>query len=350
MSFQQIAKYLFVTLLFASVTACTDWVRDDLSECPTGCYVHFEVAEELAKVGKTGVEGFAGEVNDITLFVFDEAGYYVNTFLIQGSELHQNNFTLTVELKAGKYQMLAWAGLSDANYKLPALTKGTSTMEELELTLLCDENNRLNCCLTPLWHGKPITVEVKSSEMNEVTIGMLKNTNTFVTILQDTSGKHLEGDTYSYEIVADNGRMAHDNTVLEDDPIYYASYHVETATVDASTIEMRNEDATYSLSVARAELNTLRLMKERPARFVVTEKATGKKILNINLTQYLLLVREQYPGQVGHNLTDQEYLDYENSHSIVFFLSPTGEVETPYLCLSLKINGWIVRLNDNIEL
>lgn len=343
MSFQQIAKYLLTVLMCLPMVACTDWIKDDLDDCPTGCYVHFRVADDLAKIGKTGIEGFAGEVSHITLFVFDNEGYFVESC----SELDRN-FDMNITLEPGKYQMMAWAGLTDTNYRLPALTKGSTTLQEVILSLQRDEENRQNSYLTPLWHGAPVQTEVREAEMNEITIEMMKNTNTFVTILQDTSGKPLEGDTYSYEIVADNGRMAYDNTVLADDAISYGSYLVETANVDASA-EEGMEDA-VSLSVARAELNTLRLMTDRPARFVVTEKATGRKILNINLTQYLLLTREQYEGKIGHRLTDQEYLDYEDHYSIVFFLSPTGEAESPYLCLSLKINGWIVRLNDNIIL
>lgn len=343
MSFQQIAKYLLVALLFLPTIACTDWVKDDLQNCPTGCYIHFQVADELAKIGKNGTEGFAGEVNHITLLVFDENGLFVNSFAHT-----EKNFDMTVTLEPGIYQMLAWAGLNDTNYQLPTLSQGKTTMQEVVLTLQRNEDNQQNSYLTPLWHGKPVRTEVKPYEMNQVTIGMLKNNNTFVTILQDTSGKPLDGNTYSYEIIADNGRMGYDNKVLADEPIRYGAYLVETATVDAAADN--RTDTETSLSVARSELNTLRLMKDRPARFVVTENTTGKKILDINLTQYLLLTREQYEGKIGYKLTDQEYLDYEDHFSIVFFLSPTGNVDNPYLCLSLKINGWIVRLNDNIVL
>ena len=45
-------------------------------------------------------------------------------------------------------------------------------------------------------------------------------------------------------------------------------------------------------------------MEDRPTRFVVTEKSTGKKVFNINLTDFLALTSME-----GNNMDVQEYLD-----------------------------------------
>lgn len=73
----------------------------------------------------------------------------------------------------------------------------------------------------------------------------------------------------------------------------------------------------------------MRLMADRQTRFVVTEKATGKKVFNINLIDYL-----EMTGIVGHNLEPQEYLDRESEYKIVFFFS--GSWNT----IQIEINGW----------
>ena len=100
-----------------------------------------------------------------------------------------------------------------------------------------------------------------------------------------------------------------------------------------------------AFSVARSELNTLRLTTENNTRFVVTNKNTGKILLNINLTEYLLLTRELAAG--SNTLSDQEYLDNQCNYSIVFFMTPTGNTREPYVCLTMNINGWIIGLNNS---
>ena len=66
-------------------------------------------------------------------------------------------------------------------------------------------------------------------------------------------------------------------------------------------------------SAAAVELNTMRLMEDRPARFVVTEKATGKKVFDINLTDFLILTSME-----GNKMKPQEYLDREDEYKISY--------------------------------
>ena len=79
---------------------------------------------------------------------------------------------------------------------------------------------------------------------------------------------------YEYEIISEsNGHLAYDNSLLEDDVLSFRPYYMEQK----------------SSSAAAVRLNTMRLMEDRPTRFVVTEKSTGKKVFNINLTDFLAL-------------------------------------------------------------
>ena len=60
----------------------------------------------------------------------------------------------------------------------------------------------------------------------------------------------------------------------------------------------------------------MRLMANRQTRFVVTEKATGKKVFNINLIDYLAMTKLG-----GNKMETQEYLDRESEFKIIFFFS-----------------------------
>ena len=60
-------------------------------------------------------------------------------------------------------------------------------------------------------------------------------------------------------------------------------------------------------------------------------------------TQYLLLSKN-YPNNIG-DISDQEYLDREDSYTLMFFIqsSDTGIPRIP----TMKVNDWIIRLNDS---
>lgn len=103
---------------------------------------------------------------------------------------------------------------------------------------------------------------------------------------------------YDYEIIESNGYLGHDNSLLDDDVLSFQPYFMEQKNPSAAAVE----------------LNTMRLMEDRPARFVVTEKATGKKVFDINLTDFLILTSME-----GNKMKPQEYLDREDEYKIIFF-------------------------------
>lgn len=45
-------------------------------------------------------------------------------------------------------------------------------------------------------------------------------------------------------------------------------------------------------------------------------------------------------------MSPQEYLDRQDRYDLIFFLTSTGELENPFLCQQIMVNGWIVRLNE----
>ena len=119
---------------------------------------------------------------------------------------------------------------------------------------------------------------------------------------------------YEYEIIESNGHLAYDNSLLEDDVLSFRPYYMEQK----------------SSSAAAVEFNTMRLMEDRPTRFVVTEKSTGKKVFNINLTDFLALTSME-----GNNMDVQEYLDRQDRYKIIFFFA-----DNTWNAVQVNINGW----------
>lgn len=332
--------------MLAGVLGCS-WVHDDLSECPKGCQVQLTVDAGISALDGLGAIRFAEEVHDASIFVFSSDGKYVGHFSEHGDALKQNGFILDLPLEPGRYKVVAWTGLADDKYIASQMEPGKSTADDLRVLVDRDEDNRQDEYLHPLWHGLVEDIEVKPRCYPLYTAHMKKTNNSFVVVLQDFNGNPIKGDTFTYEIHSANGHMAHDHSLLEDDVIKYGAYHIETANL-SDYDDVRGEDAAMDLTVARAELNTLRLVKGNDTRLVLRERAGGKLVLDINLIQYILLTREYFEGRVGIKLTDQQYLDYEDRYSIIFTMMPTGSIINPYALVELRINGWVVRPQDAI--
>ena len=330
-------------LLMLCLGSCS-LIKDDL-HCPSGVWLKLEVTMDVEYGGKYSPQSFADDMGRVSVWVFDQNGLYLDKYSDAGENLKNNNNTMNLPIEPGKYKMVVWTGMQDPNYQVLEMTPGVSTMDDLDIKLVRDENNCQSHKLSSLWHGYVADAEVKPSEYTRLSVKLTKNTNTVIAVLQDYSGgTDFDSNDYTFEIVAENGYMDYTNKLLPDADVRYNAYFAETAQVSAGN------DDTAKLSVARAEMNTLRFMANRPSRFVVTEKNTGAKILNINLTEYLLLTRELYNGSNGAKMSEQAYLDYEDMYRIVFFLAPSGGGSGggggSYFCVMLSINGWIVRLND----
>lgn len=42
----------------------------------------------------------------------------------------------------------------------------------------------------------------------------------------------------------------------------------------------------------------------------------------------------------------QEYLDRQDRYNLIFFLDSTNDPQQPYICLQMKVNGWMIRINN----
>ena len=194
----------------------------------------------------------------------------------------------------------------------------------------------------------------------EKEISLAKNTNKLRVVLQDTEGYSMDVKDFSFRIVADNGYMDYDNSLLDDDTISYLPYHTESVDIAAGSADDQINGKPANQYVAVAELNTLRLMAGENYRLIVRHKAFEEDVLNINLNNYLLLTKME-----GHDISAQEYLDRQDEYSVIFFLTPVECPDCPpvdpvdpvdpdepdipiigYKCFVIQVNDWVIRLND----
>lgn len=307
------------TILFTLCTlilcnACS-WVDDDRSDCPTGCWLKLSYTYNMMNV-----DAASTQVKDVTLFILDQDGNCIDREEVDSATLHSNQCMIRIpsSLPEGDYSFLVWAGLADSCYQYTPSSLILSTNEAGE------QDKRLSS----LFHGRLDHIHV-SDEYQTYPVSLTKNTNVMSCVLQSLGTTPLNSDDFRLELTACNGRMDHRNAPIDDTPVCYLPFMQKDANLE-------------DIQVVNAGMNTLRLMEQDNSRLRLIYQPSGESIFNIPLTQYLLFSR----NIDGGNMTPQEYLDRQDRYNLIFFLTPTDDPFKPYLCAQMKVNGWIIRIND----
>lgn len=298
----------FVLIGSLIMTSC-DSFNEDLPECRLFVKFKYDYNMEFA-------DAFHSQVDKVELYVFDKDGKFLFKQTEEGSTLGTGSYLMEVKLPVGQYQFMAWAGAHDS-YDITSLQAGVSSIADLKLQLKREETLIIDKELEPLWYGEINNVDFTGTTDQTEVINLIKDTNKVRFVFQGSNEDSwgVDANAYTYEIIESNGYLAHDNSLLGDDNLSFRPYHIEQKNLAAGIVE----------------LNTMRFLANRNARFVVTEKATGKKVFDINLTDFLVMTKIE-----GHNMSAQEYLDRESEYKIVFFFADND----PWLVLQININGW----------
>ena len=310
---------LHIICIVALFSSC-DWVNDDLSDCPTGTWLKISYTYNILNV-----DAASTQVGDITILAFDKNDKYVDRLDVDSITLHQGYCMVRLPFPEETYHLLIWGGISGYQYQLPNLKAGQTERKSLNISLACDNKNQFNRKLNALFHSSLENITI-SEEYQVITAGLVKNTNYFSCILQDENNLPLRQEDFAFTLESTNGVIDYTNTPVGTTPTCYLPYRQE--------LSLTSEQ----IPIIHARLNTLRIMKGDDTTLSIKHTPSGKTIL-----QYLLLSKN-YPNNIG-DISDQEYLDREDSYTLMFFIqsSDTGIPRIP----TMKVNDWIIRLNDS---
>lgn len=315
---------LHIICVVALFSSC-DWVNDDLSDCPAGTWLKISYTYNILNV-----DAASTQVGDITIFAFDKNDKYVDRLDVDSITLHQGYCMVRVPFPEGTYHLLIWGGASDNLYQLPNLKAEQTERRSLNISLACDEKSQSARKLNALFHSSLENITI-SEEYQVIPVGLVKNTNNFSCILQDENNLPLRKEDFAFTLESANGVIDYTNTPVGTTPVHYLPYRQEVSVMSGQT------------PVIHARLNTLRIMKGDNTTLSIKHIPSGEIILRLPLTQYLLLSKiYNYIGDMG----DQEYLDRQDSYTLLFFIK-SSDTGIPQICPLMRVNGWIIRLNDS---
>ncbi|MFI3322485.1 MAG: FimB/Mfa2 family fimbrial subunit [Rikenellaceae bacterium] len=310
------------------------WVNDDYTDCPTGTWLHFSYTYNILDV-----DAAYNQVDDISIFIFDDNGRYIKTQEVDSLQFQQNSAMVEIDQPQGEYKILVWGGLSDSNYALSNLIEGETLYEDVELSLSksaeADENSAL---LSFLFHCRLDYIAV-TDYYNIIEAPLVKNSNHFSVIIQDESNNDLQVGDLGIVIRSDNGVLGYDNNIIEGNYINYTPYSQFLTEVTNTSLD----GEVVVSSICASYINTLRLFVGDDTSLSIVNTSNDERLVDISIVQYLLLTQSYYGFG---NISNQEYLDRQDSYSLIFYLEKCSDSTEGYICTKVSVNGWIVRFND----
>jgi len=329
---QAAAAAICVTLLSAGCSMVTD----EPVKCPAELRVRFAYDHNLKFA-----DAFAHEVTSVNVWAFDSSGKPVWSGSADGDALKDPDFYLETPLPEGRYDFVSWCGLK-GNGSFDLATYTPASKEELTVKLRTLEENGDAICsddLPGLYNGTVTGVEYEidpyKPTIKTVTIPLMKDTKDIRVMLINLDGTTIETGNFSVTITAADAAMAWDNTLLTSPTVTYRPWDIRYGETEAPG----KTKTTETVSALLFDLSTGRLMDDGEAILTVHRNWDNHDIIQIRLTDYLVMVKGHYPDEDGNEIGNQEYLDRQDDYSIVFFIDPASNW---YEDIGIYINNWAV--------
>ena len=322
-----------LSLLLAS---CDYWHNDQ-----EGCEARLRV-QFVYDMNMKFADAFAHEVKTVTLHAFDSEGKLVYSKTEPAERILAEGGMNVDDLASGVYDLQVWAEGEERHpgsyiYKGIDGAAGVGSSHIQDFQVVVDRAGQLvDHDLTPLFHGilRHADLTAIAGETKTVTVKLTKDTNNFMVVLQHLSGVSLDANNFDFTITDNNGYLGYDNSLLADDELTYPAWSKYSGTAGVGSSE---DGEQTSVSVAIAELTTNRLVEGHNMRLHVYDHNTGRSIINVPLIDYALLVK----GNYNKAMSNQEYLDRQDTYDLVFFLDEGNN----WLASTIYVNSWRIVLS-----
>lgn len=365
-------------IALASFSSC---IKDDQDDCPN---IEPPVSKVALKFDYTynikNADAFAEEVKNLNVYVFDENGKFLNSYIENSAQFEKGHTMEITGLKDGKYTFVCLARDQQTNSKanedemeftFTSLTPGVSTINDLtEKTGKQQGKNGLeNDKDFAALYTAHTDVNVKQfneagepGNVVEATLSLLKCTKTYRIVLLpfDNEQTDFTADNFDVRIEGSAAWLDYQGKKVQDRSITYLPYNKELRSNDGNetTVEGKPIDKAlvYDLSSSRmferksdAKQSTYNENDEKSIyndkRIIITDlrdKENPKVIFDHSLPWFLALCGERNDKKWGA----QEYLDRQDHYVLTFYIPDNRDYNQG---LRVKVNGWVLNhINDTL--
>ena len=248
---------------------------------------------------------FHNQVHCLSLHVYDKDGNYVRTYTeTRQSVLGDEAYRMPLNLPDGDYHVVVYGGMAceASSFSHTASIGSGASLPSLGVRVNpeCLTDDRLRR-LHDHFYGSA-DIKVTQNEESEHTVYMMRNTNTIQVALQ-----HLNGSP-----------------------------------IDCAGTKTGEGQTEVNAAVARFTVSRLVHDKATSCTLHVTRKSDGSSVLKLPIVNYMLMFKDNHDATKP--MSDQEYLDRENSWRFVFFLDESNG--NSWVNTRIIINDWKVVVNN----
>ena len=340
-----VAKVCMASVCLLAMSSCDNWLYEEEGDCSVYYRLKFRYDMNLK-----WADAFANEVTSIHLYAFDKSGVLAWQKAEQIVPGTAENYSMLLDLPAGDYKLLAWCGLQndgeqDESFSVPEARVGETRMEQLQCALnrQHDESGAYsNEHLYRLFHGVlDVSLPVNDDGGSyEYIMSLIKNTNHIRVILQHLSGVDVNKDDFIFRIDDENGLMAYDNELLEDENINYRPWDVQN--VEAG-IGMDGNRAVSNVKGLVADFTVGRLIETHRKKMILAiDTKDGKKVARIPVMDYALMGKEYYEKEYRYPMNERQFLDRLDECVMTLFLVENNN----WVSSVIQILSWRVVLSN----
>ena len=340
-----VAKVCMASVCLLAMSSCDNWLYEEEGDCSVYYRLKFRYDMNLK-----WADAFANEVTSIHLYAFDKSGVLAWQKAEQIVPGTAENYSMLLDLPAGDYKLLAWCGLQndgeqDESFSVPEARVGETRMEQLQCALnrQHDESGAYsNEHLYRLFHGVlDVSLPVNDDGGSyEYIMSLIKNTNHIRVILQHLSGVDVNKDDFIFRIDDENGLMAYDNELLEDENINYRPWDVQN--VEAG-IGMDGNRAVSNVKGLVADFTVGRLIETHRKKMILAiDTKDGKKVARIPVMDYALMGKEYYEKEYRYPMNERQFLDRLDECVMTLFLDENNN----WVSIVIQILSWRVVLSN----
>lgn len=224
-------RYILSVSLLSVIFLLHGCMKEDWSDC--GLYLQFKYTNHPEQTDK-----FAEEIQAVRLFVFDAEKRFVGEWQHNSSSGNQ----IRIPLEKGTYTLVAWGNLSE-DFKISDFNVGSTTFDEVFLSLSRDAEQTVNVRPKSLFHGMVSNIYVKQVGLQKQEIDFVHDVN-HVQVKVDglpveaanmsTTGRGITpapNTRFALFITSDNADLKFDNSRKMNSPyVTYTPLYSQTET------------------------------------------------------------------------------------------------------------------------